>query len=207
MVYLCASDRGGGRHGFGGVESWNWPTNSTVTVLCFANCPQVELSLNGKVIGTKKLSESEHGVLRWEIPFEPGILNAIGRDENGREISHYLLQTAGAPARIELLPDVTQLRAKGKDVCHVEFRIVDAQGVRVPDAAPEVTFEMTGPARLLGIGNGDLNSVENCKTNAHHAFQGRGLVILQTTGVPGDVALKASDDGLDSASVILPSRR
>ena len=54
------------------------------------------------------------------------------------DVCHYTLQTAGAPARIELLPDTTQLRADGKDVCHVEFRIVDENGVRVPDAEPEV---------------------------------------------------------------------
>ncbi len=63
MVYLCASSGFGGRRGFGGMESWNWPADSTVTVSGYANCPQVELSLNGKVIGTKKMSEAVRGVL------------------------------------------------------------------------------------------------------------------------------------------------
>ena len=206
MVYLCAAGGSGGRRGFGGVESWNWPANSTVIVQCFANCPRVELSLNGQVISTKKMSEAERGLLRWEIPFEPGTLKAIGRDENGRELSHFLLQTAGAAARLELLPDAKQLRADGKDICHVEFRIVDAQGVRVPDAAPEVGFALAGPGKILGIGNGDLNSVENCKTNTHRAFQGRGLAILQTSTTPGDIILQASAPGLEPASVVLQSR-
>ena len=206
MVYLCAAAGFGGRRGFGGVESWNWPTNSTVTVQCYANCPEVTLTLNGKAVGAKKISEAVNGVLRWQIPFEPGTLKAVG-SADGRELCSYALQTAGAASRVELLPDTTQLRTDGKSVCQVEFRIVDANGVRVTDARPEVTFEMTGPARILGIGNGDLNSVEDCKTNTHRAFQGRGLAILQTTAASGDITLKATAPGLASASVTLQSQQ
>jgi beta-galactosidase len=206
MVYLCVSTGGGGRRGFAGAENWNWPSNSTVTVLCFANCPEVTLTLNDKIIGTKKLSEAVRGVLSWQVPYEPGTLKAVGRDENGREICNYIVKTAGAASRIELLPDVTPLRADGKDVCHVEFRIVDENGVRVPNADAEVNFEMTGPASIIGIGNGDVNSVEDCKTNTHRAFQGRGLAILQTTAIPGGITLKATAPGLKSASVTLQSQ-
>lgn len=206
MVYLCAAANGAGeRRRFFGVESWNWPDDARVTVLCFANCPEVILTLNHQVIGTKKLSEAVRGVLSWQVPWQAGTLTATGY-RDGKEICHYTLQTAGAPARIELLPDTTQLRADGKDVAHVEFRIVDAQGVRVPDAAPGVTFEMSGPARLLGLGSGDLNSTENCKTDTHHAFQGRGLAILQSTAIPGGITLKAAAPGLAPASVTLQSR-
>jgi beta-galactosidase len=205
MVYLCASTGFGGRRGFGGLESWNWPTNSTVTVLCFANCPEVTLTLNGKIIGTQKLADAERGSLRWEIPYAPGTLQAIGRAD-GHEVCRFTLQTAGEPAALKLLPDQTRLQANAKDICHLEFQVVDAQGIRVPDAAPEVTFGMTGPGKILGIGNGDVNSVEDCKTNTHAAFQGRGLAILQTTTTPGDITVKATAPGLAPASVTLPSR-
>jgi beta-galactosidase len=116
------------------------------------------------------------------------------------------LKTAGPPSRIELLPDVTELHADGKDVCHVEFRIVDENGVRAPDAEPEVKFELTGPAGIIGIGNGDLNNSENCRGDMHRAFQGRGLAILQTITTPGGITLKATAPGLKSASVTLQSR-
>ena len=205
MAYLCASETDGGRHGSFGSEKWNWNSNSIMTVICFANCPEVTLTLNDKIIGTKKLSEAVNGVLRWQIPFAPGTLKAVGHS-NGHAVCDYVLKTAGAARRIELLPDATQLRADGKDVSHVEFRIVDENGIRVPDAEPEVTFELTGPASIIGIGNGDLNSVEDCKTNLHRAFQGRGLAILQAATVSGDLVLKATAPGLEPASVTLQSR-
>jgi beta-galactosidase len=162
--------------------------------------------LNDKIIGTKKLSEAVRGVLSWQIPFEPGTLKAVGR-ASGQDVCSYVLKTAGSRSRIELLPDATQLRADGKDVCHVEFRIVDENGVRVPNADAEVKFDLTGPASIIGIGNGDVNSVEDCKTNLHRAFQGRGLAILQTTATPGSITLKATAPGLESANVTLQSRQ
>jgi beta-galactosidase len=207
MVYICASSGNGpgGRRGFGGAESWNWPSNSTVNVLCFANCPEVSLALNGQIIGTKKLSEAVRGMLIWRVPYAPGTLEAIGQS-NGVELCRYSLKTAGAPARIELLPDVTRLRANGKDVSQVEFRIVDAGGVRISDVNADVQFEISGPGNIIGIGNGDVNSTEDCKANHHHTFQGRGLAIVQTGAMPGTITLKATAPGLEAASAMLQSQ-
>ncbi len=206
MVYICGTTGRGRRRGWGGLESWNWPSNSDVAILCFANTPEVTLTLNGRTVGDKKLSEAVQGVLHWEIPYEPGKIEATGRDTNGQALCHYALQTSGPPARIQLLPDATQLRPDGKGICNLEYRIVDAQGVRVPDATPEVTFALTGPVRLLGLGNADLNDVENEKANRHRAFQGRGLAILQTTGDSGQITIQASSPGLVAGKVTLQSQ-
>ena len=204
MVYLCVLGTPMNRR-FNGGEHWNWPSNTTVNVACYANCPEVTLSLNGKVIGSKKSSDAVNGVLNWPVPFEPGTLKAVGR-ANGQDVCEFVLQTAGAPDHLELFPDVRSLRADGKDVSHVEFRIVDANGVRVPRADAEVKFELTGPAKLIGLGNGDLSNSENCQGDTHRVFQGRGLAILQTTGIAGSIILQASAPGLQPASVTLQSQ-
>jgi len=206
MVYLCAASgnfgRGQGRRGGGMAEHWNWPSNSTVNVLCYVNCSEVTLTLNDKVVGTKKLSEATNNTLRWEVPYEPGVLKAVGRN-GGSNVCEYTLQTAGPASRIELLPDTTQLRADGKDVCHLEFRIADARGVRVPDANAEVTFEISGPATLLGIENGDVNSPDSYQSPTHRAFRGRGLAILQSTVDAGKVVVKATAPNLEPGTVSL----
>jgi beta-galactosidase len=204
MVYLCVPGAPVNRR-FNAAEHWNWPSNSTVNVACYANCPEVTLTLNGKIIGTKKSTEAVDGVLNWQVPFAPGTLKAVGR-ANGQDVCDYVLQTAGAPSRIELLPDTTQLRADGKDVGHVEFRIVDENGVRVPNADAEIKFELIGPAKIIGLGNGDLSNSENCQGDTHRAFRGRGLTILQTTTTAGGVVLQATAPGLAPATVSLQSR-
>ncbi len=212
MVYLYAvpGEREPGRPPagfarFGGQESWNWPSNSTITVRCCTTCPEVVLFLNDRPLGTNHLSEAVQGVLSWRVPFEPGVLRAVGRGNGPRECE-FTLRSAGPAQRIELLPDTNELRANGRDVCHVEFRIVDAQGVRVPDAADEVRFTVEGPARVIGVENGDLNSPMTGKGGIRNAYHGRGLAILQFTRQAGNVRVTARAKDLDSAAVDIRTR-
>lgn len=208
MVYLCAGAARGPDarpRGMRFDELWNWPDGGNVTVFCYTNSPEVRLTLNDKEIGTKSLTEAVNGALTWQIPFEPGVLKAVGM-KDGKAVCEFSLATAAAARRIELIPDVKEIRADAKDVCHVEFRIVDDRGVRVPDADQEVTFELAGPAVTLGIGNADLNSPDGYKDLVHKVYRGRGLAILQSTTVPGSITLKAASPGMESATVTITSR-
>jgi beta-galactosidase len=213
MVYLCVSPRsspagqgGFARRRFRTDESWNWPSNSTVTVRCYTTCPEVELNLNGKSLGARRLADAVDGALSWEVSFEAGTLTATGRD-GGKSLSEFSMKTAGPAQRIELLPDTTRITADGKDVCHVEFRIVDAAGVRLPDASDEVSFSVDGPGLIIGVENGNINSTEDYKGTKFRAFQGRGLLILQSTsGGSGAITLKAESPGLDSANITVDTQ-
>jgi len=206
MVYLCATARDPGERrsrGRGLEEHWNWPSDSMVSVICHTTCPEVELTLNGRSLGTKKLAEGRNGMLFWRVSYEPGTLKAIGRGDG--DDCEFTVQTAGPAKRLELLPDVKRLRADGRDVCHVEFRIVDEQGVRIPDATDKVTFTVDGPAKLIGIENGDLNTPDTGKGPSRNAYHGRGLVYIQSGSDVGQVTVRAVAPGLASASVVLKS--
>ena len=212
MVYICTAPRFGTGN-FGGTarrrglgeESWNWQSNSTVTVRCFTTCPEVELTLNGRSLGTNRLADAVDGTLSWTVPFESGTLTAIGRD-GSKTLCEFSLKTAGPAQRIELVPDTTALAADGKDISHVEFQVVDTAGARVPDSANELSFLIDGPGRILCVENADLNTTESYQGNTHRVFHGRGLLILQSTSNGGPITLTASADGLESASVLLNSK-
>lgn len=213
MVYLCVSPRAGSANQFGFArrrfrmdESWNWASNSTVTVRCYTTCPEVELSLNGRSLGAKRSADAVDGVISWEVPFETGTLAASGR-AGGKSVSEFSLKTAGPAQRLELVPDTTRLAADGKDVCQVEFQVVDAAGVRVPEAGNEISFSVDGPGQIIGVGNGNINSTEDYKGTKFRAFQGRGLLVVQSKLESGAITLKAESTGLESASVSLESRK
>jgi beta-galactosidase len=213
MVYLfaSASDSGTGRGpgaGFGrggGQESWNWASNTTLTVRCFTTCPEVALYLNDRPLGTNRLADAVQGMLSWQVPFESGALKAVGLND-GRAVCEFVLKTAGPAQKIELLPESRELRADGRDICHVEFRVVDAQGVRVPDATPELTFSLAGPAKLLGLENGDLSSGATGKDGVRKAHRGRGLAILQARREAGMVRLTARANGLGETTVVIETK-
>jgi beta-galactosidase len=205
MVYLCVPGRAADRRPTV-AEHWNWPAGTTVDVACYTNCAEVELMLNGTSLGTQPRTAAVDGVLHWRVPYEIGVLQAVGR-ENGRKLCAFELKTAGSARRIELQPDGRQLRADGRDVCQLEFQILDEYGVRVPDAAPEVTFAVSGPAVLLGLGSGDLDNTESCRGPSHQAWQGRGLAILQTTEDAGEITVRATTPGLEPAMIVLASSK
>jgi beta-galactosidase len=211
MVYLCAAksttpaNAGGDTNGPTGQERWNWPDQTSLTVSCYTNCPEVTLTLNGQPLGTKFPDDAVNGVLTWQVPFSPGVLKAVG-SKDGQTLAEFSLTTAGSAQRIVLQPDVTQLSADGKAVSQIEFDVVDAQGVRVPDAAQELTFAVSGPAKILGLGNGDVTNSEPVTGPAHRVYQGRGLAIVQSSTTPGTITLNVSAPGLQPASVTLDSR-
>jgi beta-galactosidase len=206
MVYLCATKTGSPAgaastaNGLAGEESWNWPAQADLTVACCTNCPEVTLLLNGRPLGVQRLDQAQNGVLSWRVPYAPGVLQAVGR-RDGKVVAEFTLQTAGPAQRIVLQPTASPWRADGRDVCQVEFDVVDAQGVRVPGAGPELAFALEGPARILGLGNGDIADHEPVTAPSHQAYQGRGLAILQSTASPGEVSLTVSGAGLAPAVV------
>jgi beta-galactosidase len=178
MVHACAAAPGGELQ-----ESWNWPAGTTVQVTTYSNCPEVRLTLDGDVLGTRAAQEP----LVWTVPFRPGVLLAEGL-RNGVVQSRSTLVTAGPPVRVGLVAE------RKDDLCQVTFTVEDAQGRRVPGAAPRLRFDLEGPARLLGLGNGDLTDSDP-PGPTHRAYQGRGLAILRILG-KGPVTLKVTGEGL-----------
>jgi beta-galactosidase len=212
MVYLAATPAPSSVAGGAGqarrtvqpAEHWNWPSGSTVAVSAYSNADDVTLTLNGRTIGTQSMSASTEGVLHWDVAYEPGVLKAVAR-RLGQSVAEFSLTSAGTPARIELVPDSTGTTANVDGIVQVEYRIVDRNGVRVPDANVDVTFEVSGPARLLGVGNADVNDPASGRGPSHRAYQGRGLAIVQST--EGTFTLRASSPGLAPATISITAGR
>ena len=69
----------------------------------------------------------------------------------------------------------------------------------------EVTFRVTGPGKLIGVGNGDPTNQESDKGTARKAFSGRCMAIVQSTKIPG--AISGRGDLAGAQARIAPSRR
>ena len=65
------------------------------------------------------------------------------------------VETTGAPAAVRLTPDRSTINADGEDVSVFTVAVTDAQGRVVPVAANLIHFELSGPGKILGVGNGD----------------------------------------------------
>ena len=65
---------------------------------------------------------------------------------------------------------------------------------------------VTGPARIIGIENGDTNCTEDYKALLHSVYRGRMMIYLQSLKAAGEVKLTVSAAGLEGSSVTLPVR-
>jgi beta-galactosidase len=185
---------------------WNWTgkEGQTIDVWCYSNCKQVELFLNGQSLGKQAMPRYSH--LQWAVKYEPGTLSAKGYDDKGKVIAETKVETTGEPAAIKLEPNRTVLATNGTDVSLVTVRIVDEQGRTVPLATNTVTFRVTGPGRLIGLGNGDPNCHEPDKGNQRSAFNGLCLAIVQSSHTPGAMTIQADSSGLKSAVAVVENR-
>jgi beta-galactosidase len=139
------------------LPHWNWPgkEGQNIDVRSFSNLDEVELFLNGKSLGRKTMPRNSH--LQWTVPYEPGTLMARGF-KDGNLAAEQKVETTGPPAAIQLTPDRATINPDGEDVSVITVAVTDAQGRVVPVANNLVDFEISGPGKIIGVGNGDPSS-------------------------------------------------
>lgn len=179
---------------------WNWKQGDIVDVWAYYNhADAVELFLNGKSLGVKKKDGDDLHVM-WRVPYEPGVLKAVSMN-NGKKVLTREINTAGAPAKIVLTADRSKIKADGSDLSFVTISITDKDGIVVPDANNLIRYTVNGEGFIAGLDNGSETDLEPFRGTQHKAFNGLGLVVIQSNGNKGKISLQASADGLAPATI------
>lgn len=183
---------------------WNWSgrEGQEIPVWVHSNCDEVELFLNGVSLGKQTVTPLRH--LEWKVRYAPGVLVAKGI-RKGAAIES-MRETTGAPAAIRLSSDRCDLSADNADLAVVTVEIIDAQGRVVPTAGNKVAFSLSGPGKLIGVGNGDPTCLETDKGSSRSAFNGLAQAIVQTGRSAGEIVLRAEAEGLLGATLVVTSR-
>jgi len=186
------------------LPHWNWQgfEGKEIPVWCYSNCESVELFLNGTSLGEKKFSDTRELHLEWKVPYAPGTLKAAAKN-NGKTVCTDEVQTAGAPVKIMLTPDRTEISADGEDLSYVKVEIVDQEGRVCPNAVNLVKFYIKGEGAIAGVGNGNPVSHEYFKASERETFHGLALVVIQSSDKAGEIKLTATSDGLKESAVTL----
>jgi beta-galactosidase len=184
------------------VASWNWNgyENQPLQVSVYSSCEEVELFLNNKSLGKKKTDRSTEFTSVWEVPYQPGVLKAIGFSGT-KQINSTTLQTANEVTQIKLTADRNKIKADGQDLCYVSVELTDAGGNRNPKAENLVSFEISGPGTIVGVGNANPVSLESYQQHHRKAWQGRCLVIIKSENKAGEIQLKAVSAGLNTSEI------
>jgi beta-galactosidase len=207
------------------LPHWNWEGREAeiIPVVAYTNAEEVELFVNGKSLGRKRKGIDKMPIpinfidweggrykgthmspfrLMWEVPYQPGSLKVVAYN-NGVAVAEKRINTAGKPAKIELIPDRVALHADGKDISFVTVRITDKDGNLCPSADNLVKFSVSDLGTIAAVGNGDPATMAAFQSNKRKAFNGLCMLMVKTTKKSGLITVQATSDTLQTASVSL----
>ncbi|MCS7033634.1 MAG: DUF4982 domain-containing protein, partial [Phycisphaerae bacterium] len=178
---------------------WNWAgrEGQPLEVVAYTNHQEVELQVNGRSLGRQPVERN--GQVAWTVEYEPGRLEAIGY-RSGRAAGRTIVETTGPLQRLALSREPLSFAGSASQYAIATVRGCDLRGRTVPTAAETVYFRVSGPAEIVGVGNGDPASHEPEKASYRRLFHGLAQVILRRRG-SGRVTLEARAEGLPAASV------
>ena len=180
-------------------DHWNRIEGSTMSLWTYTNADEVELKVNGKTVGTmkndKKNPRTRNKLKLNNVKYEKGYIEAIART-GGKIVARHRIETVGDAKKITAAADNNEWKADGMDLQHVRVEAVDSKGRRVQGANNKLTFNVEGPAEIVGVINGDITSEELTVGNTRRLFNGTATVILRSTKQPGEVKLNIVADGL-----------
>ena len=187
---------------------WDFNEGQMIDVCACTNAPQVELFVNGRRQGRQKLDHEKGKNLMgsWRVPYEPGVITAIAYDEDGKEVCREERRSFEDSRQISLTPDRFVMNADPNDMIFLTIETLDAKGHPVENAVDYVTVRIEGPARLLGLDNGDSTDYDEYKTNTRKLFSGKLLAVIASTGKAGDIRVVASGEGLKECQVLLEAK-
>jgi beta-galactosidase len=189
------------------LPHWNWTPGATVRVMAYTNCDDAELFLNDESLGRKKVDPIE--MARWDVAYRPGKLRAVGL-RNDRIIAEQSVETTGPAVALglEIHPSFAPqcadgISADGEFAVPITVFALDEADRRISAASDHVNFTISGPAKLIGVGNGDPTCHEPDKGSSRSLFHGLAQAIIQTTTAAGEVTITATAPNRQAARLVL----
>lgn len=171
---------------------WNFEGEKLDTVFVFSNQPEVELFLNGKSLGRKKVDPNLYQAI-YIVDYKKGELKSVAYQAN-KKVAEHILKTAGKATRLGIINQRSDAKFTANELLFLTLEIQDDKGIRVPDTDNSITVTVEG-GELIGLDSGDPFSHELFKQNVRKAYDGRLLLTVRHAGM-GELKVKCTSDGL-----------
>src|SRR5690606_15028186 len=127
---------------------------------------------------------------------------AVSR-KDGEVILEREIKSAKAASQLALSADRISIDADGKDLSFITVDVLDENGVIVPRASDQLTFDIEGPGKIVGMANGDHADHQHDSNKTHRTSHGRCYVMTQEYREKEEVVYTATDDGLKQRKISL----
>ena len=184
------------------IGHWNYPKNTVKPIYVVSNGKNVELFLNGQSLGKGK---REYNFLFTfdKVSYQPGKLEAVSYDKDGKEVSRYMISTVGEPAKLKLttIQNPEGFHADGADMALIQVEVVDNNGKRCPLDNRTVQFTLKGNAEWRGgIAQGKNNHILDTNLPVEC---GINRALIRSTTTAGKIILTAKAEGLPTETLTL----
>jgi beta-galactosidase len=181
--------------------SWTWPgyEGKNLQVEVDSRYDSVRLSLNGTLLGEKPTTEKEQFKAVFNVPYAAGELKTEGI-QDGKVVDQNVLKTVGPAAAIRLTLDRKAISADGEDVSFITVESLDKDRNFQPNGDQQITFALTGPGIIAGVGSGDVTDEQPYQGSTRKLFHGRAQLVVRSGHDKGTVVVKATASGLTDGS-------
>ncbi len=186
------------------VHSWTFPGyEGTVTrVYVFSGQEEVELFLNGKSMGKKKVGETEPFTAVYEVPYEAGHL-CVKAYENGAAVWEDALSTAGEICSFCVETSKEELAAGGGDAAFITVDLADEEGNRNMFGDRDVTVSVDGAGTLLGFASARPSGGGGYQDTTSMTYDGRIMAAIRSAEYPGEIRVRFTAEGCGEKTVLL----
>jgi hypothetical protein len=172
------------------IGSWTWSgyEGQPLVVEVYSDADEVELSLNGAVVGTAAAGASARFTATFDVQYTPGTLTVTAIREGVRAESHTLASATGT-TRLTVEADAAVADASLR---FVRIALSDAAGTVITGADREVAVEIAGEGSLVALGSGDPAPTSGYSGSRHRTFDGCALAVVR---VAGEITVTFSAEG------------
>ncbi len=177
---------------------WDFNIGEEIDVFVYSNLEDIELFFNEVSLGKQHISLKDGEVLHgeWKLKYRRGTITARAYDAYGKIAAEDMVCSFTDAASIEAVPDKMEMLSDGCDLIFIEISAKDEMGIPVANARNRVKVTVNGPARLVGLDNGDSTDFESYKSDNRRMFSGKLLAIIQSTFDSGTVTVSLESEGL-----------
>ncbi len=161
------------------IGSWTWAGHegTPLAVEVYSDAEEVELALDGEVIGTAAAGAENRYRAEFTVVYRPGELTATAIRQGVRAES-FSLSSAGAATQL-----VTRVEnGPSGELAFIEIAVTDADG-RVDTGADRlIDVRVDGDGMLAAVGSGDPAPTDTYDGPTHQTFDGLALAVVRRTG-------------------------
>ena len=159
----------------------------------YADADYVELSLNGKTIGRKKIKDCKAA---FKLKYAPGKLTAVAYDEHDQPVGDDELISATG----EINPVITceKQTVKPGEVFCADISLRDEKGTVESSTDEKLTVTVEG-GKLLGFGSANPRTEERFDSGSYTTYYGKTMAVVRA-GNTGSVTVNVSSGN----SILVP---